>query len=67
MIEEGFEVNTEYKNIVCPDCGNNDESTFDIIIDFGEEISEVKFGCKKCFEMFILTYYELQDCKILKE
>jgi len=66
MKEDGFKVNREYKNIVCPDCGNNNESRFHIIIDFGEEISEVKFGCMVCYEMFILTYYELEDCKTLK-
>ncbi len=62
-----MEINTEYKNLVCPDCGNKDNNKFDVIIDFGEEISEVKFGCKLCFEMFILSYDELEDCKIFKE
>ncbi len=57
-------INTEYENIVCPDCGNNEKSKFDIIMDFGEEISEVKFGCRECFEMFILTYEELEIKKI---
>ncbi len=59
-----MEINTKYKNIVCPDCGNKDKNQFDIIIDFDEEIGEVKFGCRKCFEMFILTYKELENKKI---
>jgi len=51
----------DFKNVVCPDCGNRDKKNFDIIIDFGEEIKEVKFGCKICFEMFIYTYDELDE------
>jgi len=54
-------INTEYENLVCPDCGNNNKSDFDIIIDFGEDIGEIKFGCRICFETFIYAYYELEE------
>jgi len=55
-----MEINTKYKNLVCPDCGNKDDNTFDVIIDFGGDIGEVKFGCSKCHEMFILSYDEIE-------
>lgn len=55
--------------IKCSDCKNEDLQLIDVIIDFGSEIGEVKFGCKKCFEMFILTYEELEGtgCDLEKE
>lgn len=55
-----MEVNTEYKNLICPDCGNKEHTKFDIIMDFGEEISEIKFGCKVCYEMILMSYEELE-------
>lgn len=55
-----MKINTEYKNLKCPDCGSNEDKAFDIIIDFGEEIREIKFGCQKCYEMFIVTYDEVE-------
>lgn len=58
-----MEINTIYANLVCPDCGNNEKNSFDIIIDFGEEISEIKFGCKICFETFLMLYDELKEKK----
>ena len=50
-----------YKNIVCPDCSNKDESKFQIIFDFGEDFEEIKFGCTICFETILLTYDELKE------
>jgi hypothetical protein len=58
-----MDINTEYKNVICPDCGNNNQIRFHVIIDFGEEFGEVKFGCMECYEMFILSYNELEKTK----
>lgn len=54
-----MKLNDEFENLVCPDCGNTKQDTFDIVADFGDEICEIRFGCTKCYEWFIMSYDEL--------